>query len=156
MDERGFTSAVHQHRDMLYRVAYTILHNSEDCADALQESLLRAWQRLDTLRDDARFRGWMIRIVVNCSRDMLRRSKVRVSQLTEDIPAPQPEDTHLDEALRMLDEGLRLPLVLHYLEGMSVREIADALRLPQGTVKNRMYRGRDKLAHILGGEDVSI
>lgn len=156
MDERGFTNAVNRHRDTLFRVAYTILHNREDCADALQESLIKAWQRLDTLRDDARFRGWMIRIVVNCSRDMLRRSKVRVSPLTEDIPAPQPEDTHLDEALQLLDEGLRLPLVLHYLEGMSVREIADALRLPQGTVKNRMYRGRNRLAHMLGGEEESL
>ncbi len=156
MDERGFTSAVNQHRDMLYRVAYTILHNSEDCADVLQEALIKAWQKLDTLRDDARFRGWVVRIVVNCSRDMLRRRKVRIFELTEDIPAPQAEDTHVDEALRLLDERLRLPLVLHYLEGMSVREIADALGLPQGTVKNRMYHGREKLAQILGEEDESI
>ena len=156
MDERGFTNSVHQHRDMLFRVAYTILHNSEDCADVLQESLLKAWQRLDTLREDARFRGWMIRIVVNCSRDMLRRNKVRISELTENIPAPQAEDTHVDEALQLLDERLRLPIVLHYMEGMSLREIADALRLPQGTVKNRMYRGRDKLAHILSGKDESL
>lgn len=156
MDERGFTNAVNQHRDMLYRVAYTVLHNSEDCADALQESLIKAWQRLSTLRDDARFRGWMTRIVVNCSRDILRKRKVRIFELTEDIPAPQAEDTHLDEALQLLDECLRLPIVLHYMEGLSMREIADALKLPQGTIKNRMYRGRDKLAQILREEDGSI
>lgn len=153
MDEQGFTDAVRQHRDTLYRVAYTILHNSEDCADALQEALLKAWQRLDTLREDARFRGWMIRIVVNCSRDMLRMRKVRMYELTEDIPAPQAVDTHVDEALRQLDEGLRLPLVLHYMEGLSVREVAQALRLPQGTVKNRMHRGRNSLARILREEE---
>lgn len=156
MDERSFTNAVNQHRDMLYRIAYTVLHNNEDCADALQESLIKAWQRLDTLRDDARFRGWIIRIVVNCSRDMLRKRKVRIFELTEDIPAPQAENTHLDEALQLLDERLRLPIVLHYVEGMSMREIADVLRLPQGTIKNRMYHGRKKLAQILSGEDVSI
>lgn len=156
MDERGFTAAVNQHRDMLYRVSYTILHHNEDCADALQESLVRAWQRLDTLRDDTRFRGWMTRIVVNCSRDMLRKRKVRLSELTEDIPAPQAEDTHLDEALQLLDERLRLPIVLHYMEGMSVAEIGETLRLPQGTVKNRMHRGRVKLAEILGKEDETI
>lgn len=156
MDERGFVTAVDQHRDMLYRIAYTVLHNNEDCADALQESLIKAWQRLGTLRDDARFRGWIIRIVVNCSRDMLRRRKVRVLELTEDIPAPQIQDTYVAEALKLLDERLRLPIVLHYLEGMSVREIADALRLPQGTVKNRMYHGRNKLAQILSEEEASI
>lgn len=156
MDEQGFTAAVNQHRDMLYRVSYTVLHNSEDCADALQESLLKAWQRLDTLRDESRFRGWLTRIVVNCSRDMLRKRKVHLSELTEDIPAPQVEDSHLDEALQLLDERLRLPIVLHYMEGMSVVEISEALRLPQGTVKNRMYRGREKLSEILDKENEAI
>lgn len=156
MDERGFTDAVNSQRDMLYRVAYTVLHNSEDCADALQESLLKAWQRIDTLRDDARFRGWMTRIVVNTSRDMLRRRKFRTEELTDELAAPQAEDAHLDDALQLLDERMRLPIVLHYLEGMSVQEIADALRLPQGTVKNRMHRGRQRLAEILDEEDETV
>ena len=156
MDERGFTDAVNSQRDMLYRVAYTVLRNSEDCADALQESLLKAWQRLDTLRDDARFRGWMTRIVVNTSRDLLRRRRIRTEELTDELAAPQAEDTHLNEALHLLDERLRLPIALYYLEGMSVREIADALRLPQGTVKNRMHRGRQRLAEILNEGDETI
>ena len=156
MDERGFTDAVNSQRDMLYRVAYTVLHNSEDCADALQESLLKAWQRIDTLRDDTCFRGWMTRIVVNTSRDMLRRRKIRTEELTDELAAPQVEDTRLDDALQLLDERMRLPIVLHYLEGMSVQEIADALRLPQGTVKNRMHRGRQRLAEIMDEEDETI
>lgn len=156
MDEQGFTDAVNRHRDMLFRVSYTVLHNSEDCADALQESLLKAWQRLDTLRDDTRFRGWMTRIVVNTSRDFLRRRRIPTQELTEELAAPQPEDPRLDEALRRLDEGLRLPITLYYLEGMSVGEIAEVLRLPQGTVKNRMHRGREKLAGMLGEEDETI
>lgn len=153
MDEQSFTDAVNQHRDMLYRVAYTVLHNNEDCADALQEALLKAWQRLSTLRDDTHFRGWMTRIVVNCSRDMLRKCKLHLSELTEDIPASPIEDAQLDEALRLLDERLRLPLVLHYMEGMSIEEIGQVLTLPQGTIKNRMFRGRQKLAAILGKEE---
>lgn len=156
MDEQGFTDAVNAHRDMLYRVSYTVLHNSEDCADALQDALLKAWRSLGTLRDDGRFRGWMTRIVVNASRDMLRRRRLRTEELTDDIAAPQAEDSRLDEALRALDENLRLPITLHYMEGMSVSEIADALRLPQGTVKNRMHRGRRRLSEILGEEDDTI
>jgi RNA polymerase sigma-70 factor (ECF subfamily) len=154
MDEQGFTIAVKEHRDMLYRIAYTMLRSNEDCADVLQESLVKAWQRLHTLRDDARFRGWVTRIVVNSCRDMLRKRKLRVySELTEDIPAPQAPDPHVREALQLLSEGLRLPIVLHYMEGMSIREIAEVLRLPQGTVKNRMHRGRECLEQILREED---
>ncbi|MEG2701832.1 MAG: RNA polymerase sigma factor [Clostridia bacterium] len=154
MDEKSFTDAVNQHRDLLYRVSYTVLHNSEDCADALQEALMKAWQRLNTLRDDTRFRSWMTCIVVNCSRDILRKRKVRLTELTEDIPAPQVENARLDDTLQRLDNRLRLPLTLHYMEGLSVQEIADALRLPQGTVKNRMHRGRQKLAELLGEEEL--
>ena len=153
MDEQGFTEAVNVHRDMLYRVAYTVLHNSEDCADALQEALIKGWTHLRELNDDARFRPWMARIVVNCSRDMLRRRRVRTVALTEDIPAPAPEDAVLDEALTQLSEGLRLPLTLYYMEGMTVQEVAQTLRLPQGTVRNRMHRGRMKLAVLLDKED---
>ncbi|HHV71442.1 MAG TPA: RNA polymerase sigma factor, partial [Clostridia bacterium] len=55
-------------------------------------------------------------------------------------------------ALFSLDEKLRLPIVLHYIEGFSIKEVAEILRLPQGTVKSRMLRGRQKLKKILGEE----
>ena len=113
---------------------------------------MKAWQRLDSLRDDARFRGWMARIVVNCAKDMLRKRKAHTVELTDTIPAPQVEDAHLDEAMRLLDERLRLPIALYYMEGLSVKEVAEVLGLPQGTVKNRMHRGRERLAALLGEE----
>ena len=59
----------------------------------------------------------------------------------------------LSDALARLKEGLRLPITLYYMEGLSVAEIAQAMRLPQGTVKNRLARGRKKLAELLGEEE---
>jgi len=153
MDESTFSTAVRQNEDALYRIAYTVLHNDEDCADALQDALTRAWRRLDTLKDDAAFRCWMARIVVNCSKDILRRRRFRTVELDESIPAPSVEDAPLAEAISSLNEGLRLPITLYYLEGMSVPEVAQVMRLPQGTVKNRLFRARKKLAAFLKEEE---
>ncbi len=156
MTEREFLDAVHVHQDMLFRLAYTVLHDPDDCADALQDALERAWRKLGALRDPAAFRGWMARIVINCSRDMLRRRKLRTVQLDENMPAPEVRDTGLSEALSALEEGYRLPLTLFYMENMSVAEVAQAMGLKQGTVKNRLHRGRKRLAAMLTGEEENV
>lgn len=148
MTEQAFVDAVHEHQAMLFRVAYTILHNHEDCADALQDALEKAWRKKDTIRNPEAFRSWMTRIVVNCSRDALRRRKIAFASLDENLPAPEVEDTHLADMLNRLNEGLRLPLILHYMEKLSVADIAQIMRLPQGTIKNRLQRGRKKLAQL--------
>lgn len=153
MDEQAFLDAVRRDQAMLYRVAYTLLHNGEDCNDALQDAVVNAWRRLHTLRDEKAFRAWMTRITVNCAKDMLRRRRLETVELTETIAAPPVADPALSDALARLKEGLRLPITLYYMEGLSVAEIAQAMRLPQGTVKNRLARGRKKLAELLGEEE---
>ena len=153
MDELAFLDAVRRDQAMLYRVAYTLLHNGEDCNDALQDAVVNAWRRLHTLRDEKAFRAWMTRITVNCAKDMLRRRRLETVELTETIAAPPVADPVLSDALARLKEGLRLPITLYYMEGLSVAEIAQAMRLPQGTVKNRLARGRKKLAELLGEEE---
>ena len=153
MDEQTFAAAVRQQENTLYRIAFSVLHNDADCADALQDALLRGWQKLDTLKDEQAFRSWMARIVVNCSRDILRRRRLRTVALDDTVPAPAVDDQPLYEAIASLGEGLRLPVVLHYMEGLSVQEVARVMRLPQDTVKNRLFRGRKQLAVFLQEEE---
>lgn len=92
MTEQAFVDAVHEHQAMLFRVAYTILHNHEDCADALQDALEKAWRRKGTIRNPEAFRSWMTHIVINCSWDVLRKRKIPFTQLDDNIPAPEVED----------------------------------------------------------------
>jgi RNA polymerase sigma-70 factor (ECF subfamily) len=151
VDEQAFSQLVLENQEMLFRVAYTILRHQEDCKDALQDALLKAWGSIRTLKDADAFRGWMIRIVINCSRDILRKKKIKTVELTEDISLPQAQvqDEALAAALLELDEGLRLPITLYYTEGLCMQEIAQVMRIPQGMVKNRLFRGRKKLAVLL-------
>ncbi len=151
MDEQTFSQLVLENQETLYRVAYTLLHHQEDCKDALQDALLKAWGSIRTLKTIDAFRGWMIRIVINCSKDILRKRNIKTVELTEDISLPQEqvEDEALAAALKRLDEGLRLPITLYYTERLCVQEIAHVMRIPQGMVKNRLFRGRKKLAALL-------
>ena len=142
MDEQEFSRRVTQSRDKLFRIAYTLLHNEQDCADALQEALLRAWQNLGRLREERFFDTWLVRILINeCKRLRARRRPAVSVQEAHSVPP----DRALHDALRALDEKYRLPVTLHYLEGYSLEEIAFLLRIPMGTVKSRMYVGRTRL-----------
>ena len=154
IDERTFMEEVERAERTLYRVSRSLLSSDADCRDAVQEALLKAWQRRDSLREAAYFRTWLVRILINECR-MLRRRNRRVTpvEVLPEREAPPPDEA-LRDALEALDERWRLPLVLHYLEGFSVREIAEMLDTPENTVKMRLMRARRRLRGMLSEEEV--
>ena len=155
LDREQFTAAVLDAEPTLYRVAKTMLHQEQDCADAAQQAILRAWEQLDTLRSARYFKTWLVRILINECRTILRRQKRLApydAAAAEAIPAPAAEDhSDLYAAITALDEKLRLPVVLHYLEGFRVREIAVLLGVPENTVKTRLRIAREQLRKDLKG-----
>lgn len=139
--------------DVLYRVAWSQLPQAADREDAVQETIRRAWEKRERLRDERFMQTWVIRILLNVC-DNMRRKNARMVP-TEYIPATQGDtqkDTPLLRVLFSLEEKYRLPLQLRYIEGYSVAETARILRLPEGTVKSRLSRGRDKLQALLKEE----
>lgn len=148
MDREEFTRAVLEYENTLYRVAKSMLGSEADCADAAQNALLRAWERLHTLRDPAYFKTWLTRILINECRAILRqRAK---AEIAEDEAAPE-HSSELYEAVMGLEQKYRLPVVLYYIEGFRTAEIAAMLRLPEGTVKTRLRRAREILRKELEG-----
>ena len=137
----------------LYRVARTMLPREADCEDAVQEALLRAWDRLHTLREEAYFETWLIRILINQCKTFYRRRPPEPTELTEDIPQPQPGETPLLDALMTLPQKPRVALELHYIEGYSVMETARILNVPEGTLKWRLSRGRALLKQAIEREE---
>jgi len=145
MDKESFVRLIDERADSLYRVAWTILGNNADVADALQETALRAWQHRGALRNQAYFGTWATRICINVCRGMLRKRRSVLS--LEDAPeaSAPPPDVALSLALRALPEDLRLPLMLQYSEGMSYHEISRVLHLPETTVRGRIARAKKQL-----------
>ena len=152
MDAVTFQAETMNYQRLLWRVSWSILSNNEDCADAIQESLTRAWKNRDTLRDPRAFRPWLVRILTNICNDMLRkRVKQKVVPLEDDTVAVEPflDSVPLREALDRLSPEHRTAVVLHYLEGYSVGEIADMLDAPTGTIKSRLMYARIRLKNLL-------
>lgn len=152
MDEHEFSMRVMRSRDKLFRIAYTILRSEPDCADAVQETLLRAWQNLGKLREEQYFDTWLVRILINeCKRLCTARRRPQAMY----APSCPPENPELHDALMRLDKKYRLPLTLHYMEGYALKEVAHLLRLPMGTVKSRMHAGRERLRAELEAKEES-
>ena len=148
MDREQFTSAVLAAEPTLYRVAKTMLRSEHDCADAAQQAILRAWEQLDSLRSTRYFKTWLVRILINECSTILRRQQ----RLAEAIPAPAADDySDLYAAITALEEKLRLPVELYYLEGFKTREIAGMLGIPENTVKTRLRAAREHLRKDLKG-----
>ena len=153
MDEQVWLEKMREAETSLYPVACAILDSETDRRDALQETALRAWEHRRSLRNEAYFKTWVTRIAVNVCRDILRKSRrVTPVETLPDTPAPETP-RELYATIESLPERLRLPLVLHYLEGYSVEETARVLGLPSGTVKFRLHEARKALRIELDGEE---
>lgn len=145
MDKDTFVARIEAKADSLYRVAWAILENNADVADALQETALRAWQHRGKLRHEQYFGTWVTRICINVCRRMKRKRRPIISLEEAPEAACPPPDMTLSLALRALPEALRLPLMLQYAEGMSYLEIAKVLALPESTVRGRIARAKQQL-----------
>ena len=146
MDKETFSTLVHEQQRQLYRIAVSYTASSADAEDAMQEALLRAWKRRDTLRNPAYFSTWLNRILINECKTLLRKRQLPTADLPN-LAAPPPDEQAmaLRTALFALPEKYRVPLVLNLLEGYTLREIAAMLSLPVGTVKTRIARAKQKL-----------
>ena len=144
MDRECFAKEVEACTGLMYRVAYTILQNDDDCQDAVQDALLKAWSKLNSLREDKYFRTWITRILINSRLVSLDT----LPELAEAFPDPA-----LAMALERLPEKLRMPLMLFYSENMTYAEISKVLRIPTATVQSRIHRGKTQLRKELGEDD---
>lgn len=146
MTVQEFTNQVRGCRDRLWRVSYSILRNGADCDDALQEALLRAWKQIGSLRDERYFATWLTRILINECKRILRRRTTQPQALPEVLPDPQfSSNPALHDAILALPLHLRIPLVLHYIEGYPTKHIAAMLRLPETTVSWRLHSARKQI-----------
>lgn len=153
MTKEQFESQVLALADTMYRVSCSLLRRPQDRHDAMQSCLLRAWEHRNRLRDESRFRAWLLRILVNECHTLLRRGMRLV--LTDAPEATQEDalpDRFLRDAIEALPVPLRLPVVLHYVEGLTTVEVGRVLGIPPGTVKSRLSRARTQLKQTIGEE----
>jgi RNA polymerase sigma-70 factor, ECF subfamily len=171
-DAAAFDRLVDNRIDRCYRLAWSILSNDADAADATQDALVSAWRQLPRLRDPASFDGWLNRIVANAAL-MARRHRVRLREVsvTPAFPGDDPPEREMPQrtgartgqdqfvdndaigrAFDRLRPQDRVILVLHHVEERPVAEIARSLGIPVGTAKWRLHAARRALEKAMEAE----
>lgn len=143
---------------LLYHVSYGLLRSEEDREDAVQSAIEKAWRKAALLRDEHKLKPWLTRILVNECHSLLRRKQheIPVEELPE-VGSDEPQEPScLRDAVLALPSDLRVPIMLHYMDGFSIQEIASVLRCPQGTILSRMDRARKRLKRLLTEVDEHV
>lgn len=154
MDNHSFELLVQAQTDTLYRVSMVMLKNEQDAQDAVQEAILIAYRSRHTLRAEHYFGTWLTRILINECKKQLRQRK-HYADLGDSLPEIASRDNpylsvEIGDAIDRLPEGLRLIVILFYVEDYSIEEISRTLMIPKGTVKSRLYRARAMMRDHLG------
>nr|WP_305121006.1 sigma-70 family RNA polymerase sigma factor [Saccharibacillus sp. JS10] len=147
-EEELFFERIDRQSGKLYRIAYSYLRSNADALEILQEVSYRAWRKRASLKDEKLFDSWIIRILINCCMDELRRRKrvipvehIREDQIGSSISQMQSND-HLDlqAALERMPKKYKHILILRFYHDMTLAEIAEILGKSESTVKSRLYR----------------
>ncbi len=138
----------------MFRVANSILSNSSDAEDAVSECILKAYKSILSLKNVDSFKPWVMKILVReCYKILKQRAKVDYYTVPPEIAVKDFDNTSqiLWSFVNLLPNEFRCVVVLFYYEDMSIKTIAETLSLPQGTVKSRLSRGKEKLKQIIEG-----
>ena len=150
MNEASFLNQVVPLQTQMYRLAFSIMKNHFDAEDAVQDAMLKAWRKMDTLRNENVFTPWLKTILRNQCIEALRKNSRCIPCEMNDVPQEQanlPYD--MAELLNDLNAALRQTLWLHDGQGYKMREIAEMMRVPVTTVRSRLHRGRNQIRNTL-------
>ena len=167
---RIFSRLIDSYKNMVYNLAYRMSNNPHEAEDISQEAFLRAFQSLAHFNPSYKFSTWLYQITLNIIRDRFKKKELNYVSLDAPVETddsefyPQPADFNnnpeqiiaqkenlqaIQQAIYSLPLKYREVIVLRHLQDLSYIEIASILKLPQGTVKSRLYRAREQLRKIL-------
>ena len=155
-DKEAFCNLIILNKVAVYRVAKAILNKEEDIEGAVSESILKAYKNIQTLKDEAFFKTWLIRIVINESNNLYKKRFKEIAVDKDHFKNIKVNDNYKDlslyNAINSLDEDLRITTILFYFEDMKYKDIAKILNVKEGTIKSRLSRAKEKLYNILKEE----
>lgn len=151
MDRETFCGLIREYTPALYRLALGMLHSREDAEDVVSESVLKAYEKLSTLRKTEYFRAWLMQIAVNETKRVYAKNKryILAENIEDYMPAFEDGYHELWDIVVELDIVYREVIILYFYEQFSIKEIAQILHIPGGTVKSRLSRGKKKLKESL-------
>lgn len=170
-DKDAFVRLIEINKTSMYKTAFSILKNDEDVADAIQDAVMAAFLNIRGLRNNAYFKTWLTKILINKCKDIIRDHKKYVleEEYIKNISSSDDEvynsmssvyeelngnidmnfNENMNEYLSKLDDKYRVILLLFYGEDFEIKEIAQIMDMNVNTVKSRLKRGRNQLKKLM-------
>jgi RNA polymerase sigma-70 factor (ECF subfamily) len=159
-DKQVFINLIEKYKLDMYRMGKAILEKDEDIGDAMQETVLKAYQNIRTLKKLDSFKPWLLKIMVNECNNILRRKKKVIffdnffNEETYEDNYSNLDNQPVLRAVKSLEDNFKKVILLHYYEDLSVKDISKTLDISEGTVKSRLSRARKKLFEFLKGVEI--
>ena len=153
-EAEAFIELIEQNKQSMYKVARGFLRDEEDVADAMAETVLICYEKIGTLRQSAYFKTWMIRILINQCKDMIRKQKKSLPiEIIPETESSKGEDgiREFRELIEPLKEKDRSIFTLYYVYGLKIKEIAEYMEMNENTVTSHLRRGKEALREELTG-----
>ena len=151
-DKSAYAVLVSRHAKRIFAVCFALVGNAFDAEDLAQDTLIKGFLQIHTLRDARVFSNWLTHIARNQCVDFFRRAK-RNENIIREMPANDAADpiehSKLQLALGKLPENLRMPLLLYYFDDRSTKNVAELLNITEAGVRTRISRARKELRRIL-------
>ena len=158
-DNNSFAKLIKYYEKDLYRVAISYMKNDSDALDCIQDTILKAYEKISSLSKPEYFKTWLIKILINnCNTELMKKNRLVSIEGVETSTAYYDSNSKSEmfEILDELSEEYRNVVLLYYYQDLTIKEISDVLELKEGTVKSRLSRAREKIKTILintGGVD---
>ena len=158
-NEKAFLKLVEQEKLKLYKIAYMYMKNENDALDIVQETIMKAFIHIKSVKEEKYFSTWLTRILINTALEVTRKNNKVV--LFNDLTVEQSQSNQHEEridlllAIQNLEEKYKTVIILKYYQDLTVSDIAQIVQCPEGTVKTNLHRGLNELkkSFIQGGVD---
>ncbi|MQR97598.1 sigma-70 family RNA polymerase sigma factor [Fictibacillus phosphorivorans] len=156
-DQKAFMQLIDQEKEKLYRMAFMYVKNENDALDIVQDTVYKALISIKNIKDVSLFSTWITRILINTSLDFIKKKK-KIVPIDQDFlerfeednqPSILEERLDLLHAINDLDEKYKTVVILRYYQDFTVKQIADILEYPEGTVKTTLHRAINKLRSLM-------
>ncbi|WP_163527232.1 sigma-70 family RNA polymerase sigma factor [Halobacillus ihumii] len=157
--DKAFQELIQEEKNKLYRMAYVYVKNESDALDIVQEAIYKAYISMKTLKENKYFSTWLTRILINQALDFIKKNK-RVIPIDE-IENFHTREVHREEdsidlvdAINRLQDQYKSIIILRYYKDFTIKQIAETLDRPEGTVKTHLHRAVKQLKMDLKEESI--
>lgn len=146
-NHKAFQELIEKEKVKLYKMAFVYMKNEEEALEVFQETVYKAFISIKNLNDERYFSTWLTRILINTALDQLKKKKTIIPMekeiLESKIEPYQPSDKDYDllEVVMNLEDKYKTVLILRFYQDYTVKQIAEILGCPEGTVKTNIHRG---------------